>query len=509
MYSVVITGALVLQVLSLVSSANILGIFLAPSFSHQRSFQPIYRELALRGHNVTVVTPHPLKDKTIPNLIEIDIQNVSYTALMKHNVTKSSIYEDSSDITPFVYLLIDLMNAQLPSPQFQELLRQDLTKYDLLIGEVMSPAVFPIMDLCNCPMIGMTSMPLMTIMHTLIGNPAHPIVTPDFNLPFSTNLNFWERLWSVWYYVKLRFTFEKCQQLMKTEIYKHFGADTRDLTELMMDMDLVLANVNPVLTPPRANIPGVIEFSGIHITPPAPLPKDIKDFLDNSSRGVIYMSFGSSIKSTGLPKNVIDVFFKVISNMPYDFIWKFESDNLPSKPTNLFTAKWLPQQDILRHPNIKLFVTQGGLQSWEESLYAKVPVVVIPMLRDQHGNARNIEEIGMGVIVKYAELTYEALEAAIQEVIQNDSYKTTTKRLYDIATDQPMTGVDKAVWWVEYMLRHKDGKHLRSTEFGMPTYQYYMLDVAGFIIGVLVLILVIVNLLYSRGRKLLSKIKKD
>jgi glucuronosyltransferase len=41
--------------------ARILGIFPTPSISHQLPFQAIMKALAARGHNVTVISPDPLK----------------------------------------------------------------------------------------------------------------------------------------------------------------------------------------------------------------------------------------------------------------------------------------------------------------------------------------------------------------------------------------------------------------------------------------------------------------
>jgi glucuronosyltransferase len=41
------------------------------------------------------------------------------------------------------------------------------------------------------------------------------------------------------------------------------------------------------------------------------------------------------------------------------------------------------QRDLLEHPKIKLFITQGGHQSMEEAIHCKVPVLVIPFLGDQ------------------------------------------------------------------------------------------------------------------------------
>lgn len=67
---------IVLLGLSGVYSAKILGVFTIPSVSHQVMFQPIWKELSLRGHEVTVVTPNPLNDPTLTNLTEIDISFV-------------------------------------------------------------------------------------------------------------------------------------------------------------------------------------------------------------------------------------------------------------------------------------------------------------------------------------------------------------------------------------------------------------------------------------------------
>ena len=48
---------------------------------------------------------------------------------------------------------------------------------------------------------------------------------------------------------------------------------------------------------------------------------------------------------------------------------------MQEKPDNIMLSKWLPQQDILAHPKLKLFITHGGQSSTQEALCHKKPVV--------------------------------------------------------------------------------------------------------------------------------------
>lgn len=107
-------------------------------------------------------------------------------------------------------------------------------------------------------------------------------------------------------------------------------------------------------------MPGIINIGGAHIKPPKQLPKDLKDFLDNSKHGVILFSLGSFVQSSDMPAEKVALFFEIFSKLKQDIIWKFEDDTLPNIPSNVKISKWLPQSDILAHPNVILFISHGG-----------------------------------------------------------------------------------------------------------------------------------------------------
>ncbi|XP_017775594.1 PREDICTED: UDP-glucuronosyltransferase 2B13-like, partial [Nicrophorus vespilloides] len=134
------------------------------------------------------------------------------------------------------------------------------------------------------------------------------------------------------------------------------------------------------------------------------LPKDLKLFLDEAKEGVIYFSLGSNVKSKDIPEETRDIIMKTFAKLPYKILWKFEAENLPGKPDNVKIVKWIPQQDVLSHKNIKLFISQCGLQSLEESLYNYVPVLGLPFFGDQSSNAFKLESNGLGLFLEYKEL---------------------------------------------------------------------------------------------------------
>ncbi|CAH2058054.1 unnamed protein product, partial [Iphiclides podalirius] len=73
-----------------------------------------------------------------------------------------------------------------------------------------------------------------------------------------------------------------------------------------------------------------------------------------------------------------------------------------------------------RHPNVKLFITQGGLQSTDEAITAGVPLIGIPMLGDQWYNVEKYVHHGIGVRLDIENLTEELLKNAIIEVAEDE-----------------------------------------------------------------------------------------
>ena len=70
-------------------------------------------------------------------------------------------------------------------------------------------------------------------------------------------------------------------------------------------------------------------------------------------------------------------------------------------------------------------------------------------------------------------------------------YKKNAVELSYRYKDRPMSPADTAVYWIEYVIRHKGAAHLKTAAVHMPLYQYLLLDVIAFLSFIIVCALVI------------------
>jgi len=98
---------------------------------------------------------------------------------------------------------------------------------------------------------------------------------------------------------------------------------------------------------------------------------------------------------------------------------KWGSKIMHNKPENIYIGSWLPQDDILAHPNIKLFITHCGIGSVVEAKNYGVPIIGTPLYVDQFGNARKVENEGWGKVIDLKSTNEEELMSVIKEVLDN------------------------------------------------------------------------------------------
>jgi len=186
-----------------------------------------------------------------------------------------------------------------------------------------------------------------------------------------------------------------------------------------------------------------------------------------------------------MSQNQIDALLKSFAKLKQRVVMKWETDTLAGKPENVLISKWLPQDDVLAHPNVKLFISHCGMGGLVESKYHGVPILGLPLFGDQPTNADNIVSEGWGLKLDITEITESSLTTTINGLLSNPKYAQTVKKLSELARDRPMNARDTAVFWIEYVLRHKGAPHMHYPGADLNILQYNSIDVILFIVAVL------------------------
>uniref|UniRef100_A0A8C3VQR5 UDP-glucuronosyltransferase n=1 Tax=Catagonus wagneri TaxID=51154 RepID=A0A8C3VQR5_9CETA len=174
-------------------------------------------------------------------------------------------------------------------------------------------------------------------------------------------------------------------------------------------------------------------------------------------------------------------------------LWRYTGKRPATLGANTRLYEWIPQNDLLGHPKAKAFITHGGTNGIYEAIYHGVPMVGVPMFADQPDNIAHMKAKGAAVEVNINTMTSADLLNALKTVINEPSYKENAMRLSRIHHDQPVKPLDRAVFWIEFVMRHKGAKHLRPAAHDLTWYQYHSLDVIGFLLACVATVIFLVT----------------
>lgn len=114
-----------------------------------------------------------------------------------------------------------------------------------------------------------------------------------------------------------------------------------------------------------------------------PLPDDIKTFIESAKDGVVYFSLGGNLNPSKMSDDKKFAIIASLTKLKQKVLWKWDDENLDLDKSQFMVRKWFPQDAILAHENVKVFVTHGGLLSCTESILRGKPIVGIPIFGDQ------------------------------------------------------------------------------------------------------------------------------
>ncbi|KAM8717121.1 hypothetical protein ACLKA7_003915 [Drosophila subpalustris] len=487
-----------------VDGANILGVFTSHSPSHLIIHMSIMKALAEDGHNVTVVSSLPPKvtHKSIKHIVipmdESDEKKLN-DGMSSMAREKPSMITTMKSIFGSLQLLVNKQVDVLEDERFTELYRNKGNKFDaVVVGFFFNMYQIGLGAKFNCPLIVSWSGPPLEQIDKVIGNPILTASVPTMNIavPLGQAMNFKQRLANFFATMGFRGLALYLEYKNYGFYERLFGKDPSMISydQAKKNVSLAFCNSHAISEGPvRPNVPGVVEIGGIQIKQkPDPLPEDIKAFLDNSKDGAILFSLGSNLKGDHIKPEAVDTIFKALSGLKQNVIWKWDDlKNTPGKSANILYKKWVPQDDILAHPQVKLFITHAGKGGVAESQYHAVPMLALPVFADQPANADKIAQSGYGLRLDLNTLKKDELKAAIKELLQNPSYANKLQKFSKLYRDRPMTARDLVIYWTNYVIRHHGAAHMQSPLVHMNFIESSNLDLYALLAVVISIVLMI------------------
>jgi len=101
-------------------------------------------------------------------------------------------------------------------------------------------------------------------------------------------------------------------------------------------------------------------------------------------------------------------------------------NDLISAPDNVTVTRWVRHADVL--PYCSAVITHGGHGTVMKALIAGVPLIVVPLGRDQPDNAGRVVYVGAGIRLR-KNASADALRTAISRVIDDPRYRAAARHM--------------------------------------------------------------------------------
>lgn len=365
---------LILLVLLAVShigyAAKILAVTFVATKSHKMAAMPLLEELGKRGHAITILSPfHPFSDKPSKNVKEIltiDVEKKSENFF--GNPYK--IKEENRQYNPLMNTkwFTAVCGETYDLPHVKALLNET---FDLIfIQPLANDCALGFVNKMGVPYVLYSPIAVPNFLAERFGAYFPPSFVPNILSGLTSDMNFPQRLKNAAYELLLRGTIKIVYEPASQAVYRQkLGEEIPSIPEILSNASLILSNGHFSVDSPRPLLPDIVDVGGLNERPAKPVPQDIEDFIKKGKDGFIYFSMGSALKGSNMPEEKRKLFFNVFAKLKHQVLWKWETEKMSNLPSNVMLSKWFPQQDLLGHKDIKIFITHCGGGSTEEAIY--------------------------------------------------------------------------------------------------------------------------------------------
>ncbi|XP_038660359.1 UDP-glucuronosyltransferase 2A1-like isoform X7 [Scyliorhinus canicula] len=465
--------------------------------SHWINLKPVIGELIERGHNVTVAvhTAALYINYSEPSAIkfavfEVPFKSEKYEEFIKYSL-QFWIHEKPNHLSfwggcrRFAKIIADAtkLNRQICDGIIKNhklLQKLEESKFAVLLSDPIHPCGELLAVKLGIPFIFTLRFSFGSAFERLCGQlPAPSSYVPVAMSELSDKMTFVERVQNILYMNMYDLMYHWFWREWDSYYSEVLGKPTT-FCETMGKAEIWLIRTYWDFEFPRPLLPNFIFVGGLHCRPAKPLSQELEEFVQSSGEhGVVVFSLGSMVKNLTAEK--ANMIADALGQIPQKVLWSYSGDQPKALAPNTKLYKWLPQNDLLGHPKTRVFITHGGTNGIYEAIYHGVPMIGIPLFADQPDNMVHMKAKGAAVVLDFLTFNTQDLVDALNMVINDKRYKENAERLSRIQHDRPMSSLDQAVFWIEFVMRHGGAQHLRPAAHSLSWYQYHCLDVIAFL----------------------------
>jgi len=171
--------------------------------------------------------------------------------------------------------------------------------------------------------------------------------------------------------------------------------------------------------------------------------------LDVGSKPVVYCSLGTAASTYPYTDRFCQAVVEASALRPdWQFVLQISDQTKLQKyasTANLLVSKWVPQLNLLR--NASVMVTHGGLNSIMECVGFEVPMVIIPGLRDQPGNAARAVYHDLALTATMKDLEPFMLIKLIAKSMESKDIKEGLKKMKSMIKAED--GLEESIRFIE------------------------------------------------------------
>uniref|UniRef100_A0A3Q1G8A0 UDP glucuronosyltransferase 5 family, polypeptide D1 n=1 Tax=Acanthochromis polyacanthus TaxID=80966 RepID=A0A3Q1G8A0_9TELE len=335
-------------------SGNILVI--PTEGSHWINMDILLQALHSRGHNLTIIRSSQnwyIKDSTyystytVPIEIGFDKEFISRIISEIIDFQRGALPLTSSfhlavgmlgTLTEAHRGLGEYLSGMLDDKKFMRMLND--TKFDLVLTDPCWGGGIILAKYLNLPLVYNVRWLIPEEAHLAIA-PSPISYIPVMGSGLTDKMSFLQRVKNVIFYVVSQTQKHLVAKKVYQKICDKYLGPNNDFYQLMIDAEIWLMRADFVFEFPRPTMPNVVYMGGFHM-----------------EHGVIIMSLGTFVSE--LPADMANEIAAAFAELPQKVIWRYKGSRPDTLGNNTLLVDWMPQNDLLGHPKVKLFVRSAN-----------------------------------------------------------------------------------------------------------------------------------------------------